>query len=237
MGIKFVVDVSLIIGIMFLGSGGAVTLTSIEDIIKSKEAIKRSRVQERRLRQLQQRAFRYNRHPMNDFISGRYEIESSPQIEREERKLRDIVGKSRQRKLKHAKTKTAHKSKRVRHHKKAKATKRHNHRKLAVNHFAKYERIHENFEKNFGKLEDDMSRMLMGGGGGSVVVAPNQGAGIANAQVVVNSLGTPASMPYSGGKVIPGYNAGDADPKVIVTRMQLPGIRQLKKGSNKKSVL
>lgn len=62
-----------------------------------------------------------------------------------------------------------------------------------------------------------------GGGGGTVVVAPNQGSGIANAQIVVNSLGTPASQPYANGEAIPAYNPADADPKLIVTRIKMPG--------------
>lgn len=61
-----------------------------------------------------------------------------------------------------------------------------------------------------------------GGGGGSVVVAPNQGAGIANAQVVINSLGTPATIPYADGNSVPAYAPEDTSPKVIVTRMKLP---------------
>lgn len=40
---------------------------------------------------------------------------------------------------------------------------------------------------------------------------------------MVNSLGTPPSQAYAGGKVVKGYNQADADPKVIVTRMKLPG--------------
>lgn len=64
----------------------------------------------------------------------------------------------------------------------------------------------------------------MGGGGATnVVVAPSQGPGISNAQVVVNSLGTPPSQAYAGGNVVKGYNQSDADPKVIVTRIKLPG--------------
>lgn len=63
---------------------------------------------------------------------------------------------------------------------------------------------------------------LPGGGGGSVVVAPNQGAGIANAQVVVNSLGTPATIPYAEGNAVPAYAPEDTAPKVIVTRMKMP---------------
>ena len=61
-----------------------------------------------------------------------------------------------------------------------------------------------------------------GGGGGGVVVAPNQGAGIANAQIVVNSLGTPATIPYAEGNAVPAYAPEDTAPKVIVTRMKMP---------------
>ena len=63
---------------------------------------------------------------------------------------------------------------------------------------------------------------MPGGGGGGVVVAPNQGAGIANAQVVVNSLGTPATVPYAEGNAVPAYAPEDTAPKVIVTRMKMP---------------
>ena len=63
---------------------------------------------------------------------------------------------------------------------------------------------------------------MPGGGGGSTVVAPNQGAGIANAQVVVNSLGTPATIPYAEGNAVPAYGPEDTAPKVIVTRMKMP---------------
>ena len=81
--------------------------------------------------------------------------------------------------------------------------------------------------------EDDPDRLLRRNhrrrlnplGGTNAVVAMNQGTGIANARIVVNSLGTPASQTYGGSNVIPGYNPADADPKVIVTRLNLPGNR------------
>ena len=82
---------------------------------------------------------------------------------------------------------------------------------------------HWDFENKIGMFNHDMRKLQMpGGGGGSVVVAPNQGSGIANAQVVVNSLGTPAAEPYANGRVIRGYDPADAEPRVIVTRMKLP---------------
>lgn len=66
-------------------------------------------------------------------------------------------------------------------------------------------------------------KLMFGGGGANVVVAPHQGSGIANAQIVVNSLGTPASSSYNGANTIPGYDSSEADPKVVVTRFNLPG--------------
>jgi hypothetical protein len=65
-------------------------------------------------------------------------------------------------------------------------------------------------------------KLMMPGGGSSTVIAPNQGSGIANAQVVVNSLGTPATIPYAEGNAVPAYAPEDTAPKVIVTRMKMP---------------
>ncbi len=200
----------------------SVKMTAFDDLFGGVFARTRNKVQERKLKELQKQTLFYNQHHKNDFISMRQDLFAHPAIESEERILRNSYQKSRRHilKKKHTKKTKSHRGK---------------HRRLTVTQQRKFDRIHNDFEKNFGKLEDDMSRMLsMPGGGGAVVVAPNQGAGIANAQVVVNSLGTPASMPYAGGKVIPGYNPGDADPKVIVTRMKLPGSRELKKENNKK---
>jgi len=97
-------------------------------------------------------------------------------------------------------------------------------RKLRIKLQQKKKRTHNQFMNKIGMLNHDLRRLMMpgGGGGGSVVVAPNQGSGIVNAQVVVNSLGTPASEPYANGKVIKGYDPADAEPRVIVTRMKLP---------------
>lgn len=44
---------------------------------------------------------------------------------------------------------------------------------------------------------------------------------------MINSVGTPANQAYSSGKVIKGYKNSDTDPKVIVTRIKLPGSNQL----------
>ena len=84
---------------------------------------------------------------------------------------------------------------------------------------------HRDFKYKLGLMYKDMRKLQipgMGGGGGSVVVAPSQGSGIANAQVVVNSLGTPAAEPYNNGNVVKGYDKADAEPRVIVTRMKIP---------------
>ena len=78
--------------------------------------------------------------------------------------------------------------------------------------------------KHYGNKSSSKRRKLMGGGStNTVVVAPNQGSGIANSQIVVNSLGSPAATPFTGEEAIPAYNNSDADPKLIVTRMRMPG--------------
>lgn len=86
--------------------------------------------------------------------------------------------------------------------------------------------LHMHPKKKHRKLKAHRARkrklMIPGAGGGGVVVAPNQGAGIANAQVIVNSLGTPATVPYAKGNAVPAYAPEDTAPKVIVTRMKMP---------------
>lgn len=83
--------------------------------------------------------------------------------------------------------------------------------------------LHIEKKKHHHHRRKNRKLMIPGaGGGGGVVVAPNQGAGIANAQVVVNSLGTPATVPYAEGNAVPAYAPEDTAPKVIVTRMKMP---------------
>lgn len=102
--------------------------------------------------------------------------------------------------------------------------------KLKLNKKRKYKarkmqvKILKNSKRKKAHKKKRKKRKLFGmpGGGGSVVVAPNQGAGIANAQVVVNSLGTPATIPYAEGNAVPAYAPEDTAPKVIVTRMKMP---------------
>ena len=59
------------------------------------------------------------------------------------------------------------------------------------------------------------------GGGSSSVIAPSQGVGIANPQIVVNNLGTPAAQPYADAKATPAYKEADAAPKLIITRIKI----------------
>ena len=87
------------------------------------------------------------------------------------------------------------------------------HRRLVVKHL----------KPSKNRKSDKKRKLMMGGASNTVVVAPSQGSGIANSQIVVNSLGSPAASPFSGEQAIPAYNAADADPKLIVTRMRMPG--------------
>lgn len=61
----------------------------------------------------------------------------------------------------------------------------------------------------------------MPGGGGGVT----QGAGVENLKVVINAIGQPSSyLPVEeNDSYKKGYNDADAEPKVIVTRLKLPG--------------
>ena len=120
-------------------------------------------------------------------------------------------------KKKHKKSKKSRKLKT--HHRKPK----HAHRPRKMKVSVSKSTIHTRRKRHHKKHRKKRKLFGMpGGGGGSVVVAPNQGAGIANAQVVVNSLGTPATIPYAEGNAVPAYAPEDTAPKVIVTRMKMP---------------
>ena len=130
---------------------------------------------------------------------------------RQRRKMKSSNRKRKKRRVHKRKMKKS-RSKRRRKNRKLKM-----HIKILRTQVKKHKKRHKHYRKRQLMLPG-----MPGGGGGGVVVAPNQGAGIANAQVVVNSLGTPATIPYAEGNAVPAYAPEDTAPKVIVTRMKMP---------------
>ena len=110
----------------------------------------------------------------------------------------------------------AHKSKKSRKLKTSKSKKRINHKKdkTKSKKRRRKRRRRRRDRKTFGMP-------AMPGGGGGVT----QGAGVENLKVVINAIGQPSSyLPVEqSGSFKKGYNDADAETKVIVTRLKLPG--------------